>query len=127
DRAGAEQIEIGEVEPLVDLEILIAQIAPADNRQAAVGHYQLVVHASMLAGQVQQAAEGACDEIATAQVQRIEDMNGDVRVRGEDRDLVVVTVAGGVVEQNPHAHAAIGRMQKLADQSAGAEAVVDDV
>src|SRR5690606_35898689 len=71
DRAGAEQIEIGEVEPLVDLEILIAQIASADNRQAAVGHYQLVVHASMLAGQVQQAAEGACDEIATAEGQRI--------------------------------------------------------
>jgi len=48
DRPRAQQVDVGEVQRLVGIEILVPQIAPADDGQAAVGEYQLVVHAPVL-------------------------------------------------------------------------------
>ncbi|MNC42048.1 hypothetical protein D3C75_908470 [compost metagenome] len=39
----------------------------------------------------------------------------------------VQAVAGGVVEQDAHAHATVGGAQQFMHQGAGAQAVVDDV
>ncbi|MNC64910.1 hypothetical protein D3C75_1151460 [compost metagenome] len=48
DRADTEQVDVGEVHVGLGIEILVAQIAPADNGHAVVRQPQLVVHASVL-------------------------------------------------------------------------------
>ncbi len=53
DRTGAKQINVGEVHRLVGLEVLVAEVASADDGQAAIDQHQLVVHAPMLQRKVQ--------------------------------------------------------------------------
>ncbi|MNQ84586.1 hypothetical protein D3C85_997200 [compost metagenome] len=48
-------------------------------------------------------------------------------MHGQGRDHFFLAVAGGVVEQHPHANSAIGRQQHFTHQCSGAEAVMDDV
>ena len=126
-RAGTEQVDVGEVHRLVRLEVLVAKVASADDRQAAVDQHQLVVHAPVLQRQVQQPSQGASDSVAAADMQRIEYSNLDVGVRRERRDPVVMSVAGGVVQQQAHAYAAIGGLQQFVDQRPRGQAVMDDV
>ncbi len=60
-------------------------------------------------------------------MQRVEQADMDVRVRGQSGDELVVTVAGGVIQEYAHAHAAVSCLDQLFDQQAGAQAVLDDV
>src|SRR5690606_7979484 len=105
----------------------VTEVAPADDGGATVGQPQLVVHAPVLAAEVEGAAEHPGDASGAAQVQGVEHPHLDVGVGGEQGDLVVLAVAGGVVQQQAYAHAAVCRTQQFVDQGAGAEAVVDDV
>ncbi|MNE98639.1 hypothetical protein D3C80_1971840 [compost metagenome] len=60
-------------------------------------------------------------------MQRVEQTNLDLRMRRQRGDDLVQTVAGGVVEQNAHAHAAIGSLEQFLHQHSRADAVMDDV
>lgn len=60
-------------------------------------------------------------------MQRVEHTNLDVRVGIEGAHDGVQAIAGGVVQQDAHAHATVGGAQQLMHQGAGAEAVVDNV
>jgi hypothetical protein len=68
-RPDAEHVDIGEVQVGLGIEILIPQVAPADDRHAVVRQPQLVVHAPVLQRQVEQPAHGPCHAGAAPQVQ----------------------------------------------------------
>ncbi|MNJ61032.1 hypothetical protein D3C77_568000 [compost metagenome] len=57
-RADAQEIDIGEIEVGFGVEVLIAQVATANNGHAVVYQPQLVVHTSMLQIEVEQSAQG---------------------------------------------------------------------
>ncbi len=60
-------------------------------------------------------------------MKRVEDADLNVGVRGQSADAVVLAMAGGVIQQQPHAHAAVGGLQHFVDQRTCGEAVMDDV
>jgi hypothetical protein len=127
NRSDAQHVDIGKIQLGLGVEIFVTQIAAADDGNTAVGQPQLVVHAPMLLRQVHQAADTAGNARFTAQVLRIEQADFDVRVRSECCNGVVQAVAGGVVQQNAHSHAAVCGLEQLIDQGARAQAVVNDV
>ena len=51
----------------------------------------------------------------------------DLRVGAEGRNDLFLAIAGGVVQQDPHAHATVGGLEHLVHQHPGADAVVNDV
>ncbi len=51
----------------------------------------------------------------------------DIGVRCKDADAVIVTIAGGVVQQETDANAAVGCLQQFVDQRASGQPVMDDV
>ncbi len=126
-RADTEHVDVGEVHVGLGIEILVAQIAPADDGHAVVRQPQLVVHAPMLLRQVEQAAHGRGHAGAAAQVQRVEHADLNLRMRRQRGDDLVQAIAGGVVEQDAHAHAAVGGLEQFLHQHPRADAVVDDV
>ncbi|MNV25039.1 hypothetical protein D3C71_1161220 [compost metagenome] len=127
DRPDTEHVDVGEVHVGLGIEILVPQIAPADDGHAVVRQPQLVVHASVLLRQVEQTAYGARYTGAATQVQRVEHPNLNLWMRREGGDGAVQTVAGGVVEQNAYAHATVGGLEDFFHQHSRADAVVHDV
>ncbi|GAB3391620.1 hypothetical protein GCM10027514_35790 [Azotobacter armeniacus] len=85
------------------------------------------MHAAVLSGEVHQAPEAAGDPVDPTQMQRIEQTEMDVRMGGEQGDLLVATITGRVVEQDTDTYATIGGLQQFLEQQAGAEPVVDQV
>ncbi len=126
-RADAEHVDIGEVQVRLGVEILVTQVAPANNCHAVVRQPQLVVHAPVLERQVEQPPHGPRHAGAAAQVQGVEQANLDLWVGGEGGDGLVEAVAGGVVQQDADAHATVSRFEQFIHQHAGADAVVHDV
>src|SRR5690606_17314775 len=94
-RPDAEQVDVGEVQVGFGVEVLVAQVATADDGHAVVHQEQLVVHAPVLARQVEQPAHRAGDAGTAPQVQWVEHADMDVRVGGEGAHQAVETVAGG--------------------------------
>lgn len=127
DGADAEQVEVGEVHLRLGVEILVAEVASAYDGRRAVGQPQLVVHAPVLLGQVEQAADASRDAGGAAQVQRVEQAHLDVRMGGEHTDLVVPAIAGGVVDEDAYPHATVGCLEQLVGEGARGQSVVDDV
>lgn len=127
DGADAEQVEVGEVHLRLGVEILVAEVASADDGRRAVGQPQLVVHAPVLLGQVEQAADASRDAGGAAQVQQVEQAHLDVRMGGEHTDLVVPAIAGGVVDEDAYPHATVGCLEQLVGEGARGQSVVDDV
>ena len=113
DRADTEHVDVGEVQVGLGIEILVPQVAPADNRHAVVRQPQLVVHASVLLRHIEQSAQGARHAGAAAQVQGVEHADLDLRMRRQRGDGPVQAIAGGVVEQNAYAHAAVGGLEQF--------------
>ena len=81
----------------------------------------------MLLREVEQAAHGAGEDGAAPQVQGVEQADLDLRVGRQGGDDLVQAVAGGVVQQDTHPHAAIGGLEQFVHQHPCADAVVDDV
>ena len=127
DRADAEHVDVGEIQVGLGIEILVPQIAPADDGHAVVRQPQLVVHAPVLLRQVEQPAHGSRHAGAAAQMQRVEHADLDLRMRRQRGDDPVQAIAGGVVEQNAHAHATVGRLEQFLHQHPRADAVMNDV
>ena len=105
-------------------EVLVADVAPADDRRLAVGGERLVVHAAVRPGEVGQVTEPRGARITNGLKSRTS--MSRVRIeRGERR-----VEAGGVVvvEQQPHAHAAVGRRaQRSSNSSVPDHVLVPDV
>ncbi|RMN75914.1 hypothetical protein ALQ52_04421 [Pseudomonas cannabina pv. alisalensis] len=127
DRPDAQHVDIGEIQVRLGIEILVTQVASANDCDAAVSQPQLVVHAPVLTRQVHQAPQAARDAGLTPEVLRVEQPNLDVRMRRQRGNRLVQPVAGGVVQQDAHANATVSRLEQLIDQRACAQAVVDDV
>lgn len=60
-------------------------------------------------------------------MQRVEKAYLHLGVGGEGGDDLVEAIAGGVVQQNAHAHAAVGGFEQFVHEHACADAVVHDV
>ncbi len=123
-RADRQHVEIGEGDFALAAEIFVADVAPADDRRLVVRGERLVVHAAVEAREIgRQLAQAE----AAAGV-GIEKAHLDVRVRVERCDAVVEAARVVVVEQQPHAHAALRRLpQRFAQQAAGDVAAEDVV
>ncbi|SCZ40492.1 hypothetical protein SAMN03159306_01290 [Pseudomonas sp. NFACC48-1] len=126
-RADTEQVDVGEVQVGFGVEILIAQVATADDGHAVIRQPQLVVHPAVLLRKVEQAAEAASHAGGTSQVQRVEQADLDLRMSGEGGDDLILAIAGGVVQQYPYAHAPVGGLEQFIYQHPRADAVMDDV
>jgi len=85
------------------------------------------VHAPVLLRQVEQPAHRSRHESAAAQVQRIKHADLNLRMRGQRRDNLLQSIAGGVIQQNPHTNAAVGGAEQFAYQYPRTNAVMDDV
>ncbi|MCY1445143.1 hypothetical protein D9M71_616480 [compost metagenome] len=81
----------------------------------------------MLPRYIQQPAHGARHAGAATQMQRVEHANLDLWMRRQRGDGLVQAIAGGVIEQNPHADSAVGGVEQLAHQDPRTDAVMDDV
>ena len=97
DRPDAQQINVGEVQVGLGVEVLIAQIAPAHNGHAVIGQPQLVVHAPVLTRQVEQPPHGSRHAGAAPKLQGIEQPDLHIGVRRERRQQFVEPVAGRVI------------------------------
>ena len=122
----AEHVEIAEVEVLAEAEVLVADVAPAEDHGAIVGHQHLVVHAPVHEIHATQEVDAPAQQ--RARVKRVEQPQLDVRMRAENGRLpvanlecaVVLEQRAEVVEDDAHSHAAIGRVDHvLHEQLAG--------
>ena len=104
-RPDRHHVQVDERERLVGVEVLIADVATADDRDLAVDRERLVVHAAIEPRKVGKVFERP----PAAQAERIEQPDLDVRVRGERRKERVEARGIVVVQQQADAHAAIGR------------------
>jgi hypothetical protein len=104
-------------------EVFVTDIAPAENGGFVVRDHRLVVHASIDAGKFQERSE----RLEVAARDRIEQPDLEVRVRAEREQNLVIGVRAEVVEQDPHAYAAVGRFEQRSRQLAARQIVVPDV
>jgi len=105
-RAVGEHVQVAERD-LPRLEILIADVASAEDGRLVVGDESLVVHAPVQAREVADHAE-----VAEASIRhRVEEPDLDVGVRVQREEDVVVRLRADVVDKDAHAHAAVGRSQ----------------
>ena len=104
-------------------EILIAHVAPADDRGQAVDGEGLVVHAPVEPEEV----EGVGQHLRAAQIERVPQPHLDEGVRVELGQLGVEAGRAVVVEQQPDPHAAIGRALQCVEEEDAGEVAVPDV
>jgi hypothetical protein len=105
-------VEVHEERPLAGAEILVADVAPAHDRDLRVRGEGLVVHPTVQPLEIGEVAE----RFEAAVRIRVVEADLDVGVRiehGEDR---VQPLDAAVVEQHPHAHAALGGIPELLEQ-----------
>ena len=126
DRTHHREIQVDEVHFVVGAEILVAEVAPTDDRDPVVGNPGLVVHAVIEPLRVAQEVEHERHR-AGARRQRIEHPNVDVRVCVERRDPVVLGSGIHVVHEQAHLHAAVRRLQQDVGQRKTCRVTVPDV
>ncbi|MNH14158.1 hypothetical protein D3C79_737460 [compost metagenome] len=108
DRTHAEQINVGEIQVGLGIEVFVTQVATADDGHAVVHQPQLVVHAPVLQVEVEQSSHRARHPGTAPQLQRVEHADVDIRMDGEGGHFHIEAVTGSVVEQDAHAHATVG-------------------
>ncbi len=123
--ADREDVDVLKVE-LAEAEVLVADVAAAQNRGDAVGDELLVVHAAIHA---REAGEQLAEAVESGAVDvGIEDPDLDVLMSVEARDQLVLLFEGTpVVEQHAHAHAAIGGGDEAVDDQRAGLIGVEDV
>ncbi|MCY1295647.1 hypothetical protein D9M70_449960 [compost metagenome] len=121
--ADRNHVQVGEQHAVGGAEVFVADIAPADDRGDAVGGERLVVHAPVQAPEIGQEIE----RLGLAQHKRVEDPHFDLRMGVHGREQLIHAGQAVVVEQQAHAHAAVGGLvQRLQQQRAG-QVVAPDV
>ena len=123
--ARGEQIHVAEIGLRAPFEITVADIAPAHHDGRPVHGEHLVVHAVAERAEVHQQLQIA--RPARAAGERVEQAHLDVGMRVDARQRGVVQVEFVVVQQQAHAHAAIGGGDQLLDQEGAALVGVEDV
>jgi sulfur carrier protein ThiS len=108
-------------------EVFVGQVAPADDGERAVGDQQLVVHAVIQAAVVPQRVEGPAERAFAPAGERVVQANFDVRHRAQSEQQRVQADRVRVVDEQPHAHAALARVAQLAQQRAADAVVADQV
>ncbi len=116
-------IEVHEERPLAGAEILVADVATPHDRELRVRGEGLVVHPA-----VQPLEMGDVAERFEAAVRvRVVETNLDVGVRVENGEDRVQPLDAVVVEQHPHAHAALGGIPELLEQEEPGDVGMPDV
>ncbi len=115
-RAAGGDVQIAKVGVRVDLEVVIPDVAPADDGQGVIHHQGLVVHAVIEPLETRDEFEPP----RTPMGKGVDHPDLDVRVCIQCREGRVPALEGHVVEQQAHAHPAIGGThQTLGQQPAG--------
>ena len=125
-RAHQHRVQVEEVGLRGGIEILVAHVASAHHRHPAVGDPGLVVHATVHRHRAQQHFAGP-PQHAGAAARGIEQAHFDIGVGIQRGQVRILAVRGHVVQQQAHAHAAVGRAQHLVAQQVAGEVVVPDV
>jgi len=124
--AHQQQVEIVEVGGLGGVEVFVADVAAADDCQAAVGDPRLVVHAAVGAEGSQHQLERARDR-ALAHAAGIEQPELDVAMGVERQEDAVAAARVDVVDQDAHAHATVGGSDDLVRQQAAGQVASPDI
>ena len=120
DRPRGKHIVVRHLGIRVDLEILVADIASADQRDRVVDDDQFVVHPVVEARIVEREFEHAQERGMTAITERVEYSNFNLPMSVQRHQLLIALNRFAVVDQHAHAHAAVGRPQHgLGQQLAG--------
>ena len=124
-RAEQEHVEVAEVHAASGVEVFVADVAAADQRDPAVDDPRLVVHAVVDAEETLHHFQQAPHAAAVAE--RVVQPHLDVRVRVQRQQRRVEPLGIDVVEQQAHAHATLGRGVHLARQQVADQVVVPHV
>ena len=103
-RTNDHHVEVGKFNAFSRTRVLVAYIAPADDRHLVVSGKRLVVHAVIHTREISKKVGCA----STALHQRVVEAHLDIRMRIEGGDRFVETGRIRIVQQDAHAHAAIG-------------------
>ena len=90
-------------------EVLVAEVAPADDGRGIVGHEHLVVHAVVEPGGIAEELREPAEAERSAAQERIEDPYLDVAMARERGEGEIAADRVDVVDEHPHAHAAVRR------------------
>jgi hypothetical protein len=101
------------------VEVGVAEITSTNHGSGVVGDPQLVVHASVQAGAVRHEIEQPCDRKRAATQEGIEHPDLHVRMRGQRGEIGIAACRVQVVDQQPHAHAALRRAHRPVEQKRG--------
>src|SRR5210317_459400 len=124
DATDSDDVEVTELGVFSHPEILVGDIAPADNRYLVIDSERLVVHAAVNAPEPGQGALGPPGRTA---VERIEYTDLEVRMRVQRGHANVVARCEHVVEQESDTYAAVGRLEQIIDEHAADEVAFDEV
>ena len=105
--------------PACAQEILVGHVAPADHRHGAVGDEQLVVHAVVHAPNRPPRRAKRADLAARTPAEGVEQAHLHVRVAARASNSSSVPVGVEVVDQQPHAHAAMRRRRAARAAASG--------
>ena len=120
--ADEHHVEIGKIHLRMRLEIFIADIAAADDGGLPVGGERLVVHPLIDAPEVGDHAEQA----GRTQGHGVEHAHLDVRMTVDGEQRGVGGHRAEIVEQQAHAHAAVGRPEQMLKQDFARHVLVPD-
>ena len=126
-RPDGEQVEVREVGLGAAVEVLVAEIASADDRDRVVGHPQLVVHAAVKPLGIAQELEQASDSGLAAGHEWIEQPRLDARNQGRRATYEIAICGMDIVEQDAHSYTAFGGRGYALQQQVGRAVVADAV
>ena len=107
DGTSGEEVDVAKIGLAAHRKIMVADIAATDNGDGIVDDERLVVHAVIDAGEIDEIVGKA----RRAECEGIEQSHLDVAMGVEDRQIEVLSFEIDVVEEQAHAHAAIGGIE----------------
>ena len=124
DRTTGYDVHVAKVDGLMHVEVVIADVAAADDRDGIVHDEQLVVHAMVDAAEVGEKTQ----QLQGAIGKRIEEADFDVRVRVQRRDdRVTTSLEGQIIDQDAHMNAPVRRADKALRKDPPGGILVPDV
>jgi hypothetical protein len=127
DGARHEQVEVDEVGLRAAQEVVVGQVAPARDGKGAVGDEELVVHALVEAAEVGgELPQGRQRRIAPVG-EGIEEPDLDPGIGGQTEQRFVESRGIEIVQKQPHANAARGRIAQRAQHQPAGGVVGDQV
>ncbi len=125
-RTDRHHVEVAEVVVVGGVEVVVADVAAADDRHPRVRDPRLVVHAARGAEETQQHFQSAPERVLP-RPRRVEHPYFDVLVAVEREVGGDAAVRGEVVEEESHAHAAVGCLQHLVGEEMPGQVALPDV